>query len=39
MITLGAKESEAARDSGIEQAANHRSGILRKARQGRLPNI
>jgi hypothetical protein len=33
MITLGAKESESARDTGIAQAAAHRAKILAKARE------
>jgi hypothetical protein len=33
MITLGAKQSEAARNSGIAQAASHRAEILAKARE------
>jgi hypothetical protein len=33
MITLGAKQSEAAKEAGIAQAASHRAEILREARE------
>jgi hypothetical protein len=33
MITLGARQSEAARDLGISQAASHRAVVLGFARE------